>query len=95
MSTATYRGRVQGKMVVLEGDVPLEDGTEVLVTPVAPRPGTGAAVVAAMKAGPQVPREWVDELERLIEEGHRPATSGDPFDGAFDDGREEDAARPA
>jgi hypothetical protein len=95
MSTGTYRGKVRGKLVVLEGDIPLEDGTEVLVTAVSPQPGTGGAVVAAMKAEPQVPREWVDELEKLIEEGQRPPLQGDPFAGAFEDGRALDADRPA
>lgn len=95
MVTGTYRGKVKGGTVVLEGDVPLTDGTEVLVTPVPPKRGTGAAVVAAMEAAPQVPREWVDELERLIEEGQGPPSQGDPFGGAFDGWREDDVDRPA
>ena len=71
MVPGTYRGKVKGGTVVLEGDVSLEDGTEVIVTPVLPKPGTGAAIVAAMAAAPQVPRECVDELERLIDERQR------------------------
>jgi hypothetical protein len=52
-------------MVVLLEEAPLAEGTEVLVTPVAPTPGTAAAVLAAVAAPPHVPVEWVDELERL------------------------------
>jgi hypothetical protein len=70
MKSATYRGVVQGGAIVLrESPAPLAEGTEVLVTPVAPEAGTPAAVVAAMEAEPHVPGAWVDELERLIEEG--------------------------
>lgn len=95
MTTATYRGKVKAGTVVFDENVSLKDGTEVLVTLVPPEPGTGAAVVAAMEAGPQVPRPWVDELERLIEEGQRPPLQGDPFGGAFDDWEDDDGNRPA
>jgi hypothetical protein len=66
----TYRGIVQGGIIMLrEEPVPLPDGTEALVTPLAPAPGTPAAVLAAMAAEPHVPEAWVDELEQLIAEG--------------------------
>jgi hypothetical protein len=80
MTTGPYRGVVRGGMVVLlEKESPLAEGTEVLVTPVAPTPGTAAAVLAAVAAPPHVPGEWVDELERLISAGRRPPTRHDPF----------------
>jgi hypothetical protein len=60
--------------------MPLAEGTEVLVTPLAPEPGTPAAVLAAMASEPHVPSEWVDELERLIAEGQRPPSAINPFD---------------
>jgi hypothetical protein len=61
-------------MVLRERPVPLPDGTEVLVTPLSPEPGTSAAVLAAMAAEPHVPGAWVDELEQLIAEGQRPSS---------------------
>ena len=36
-------------------------------------------VVAALEKAPQVPKEWVDELEQLIAQGQRPPTRPDPF----------------
>jgi hypothetical protein len=80
MTSETYRGVVRGGMVVfLEPAKPLTDGTEVLVTPVAAGPGTPAAVLAAMQASPQVPVEWVDELDQVIAAGRRPPGRNDPF----------------
>jgi hypothetical protein len=75
---ATYRGVVRdGKVVLLGQQPPLAEGSEVLVTPLVP--GTAAAVLAATNAPPHVPGEWVDELERLIAEGQRLPTRGNPF----------------
>ena len=80
MTSATYRGVVKGGAVVLrQGSVPLAEGTEVIVTPLSPEPGSPAAVLAAMAAAPQVPAAWVDELEQLIAEGQRPPSPDDPF----------------
>jgi hypothetical protein len=80
MRNKAYRGVVHGGMVVLlEGETPLTEGTEVLVTPVAGAPGSPAAVLAAVAAAPQVPAEWVDELEQLIAQGRRPPARNDPF----------------
>jgi hypothetical protein len=77
MASGTYRGVVRGgKVVFLDEQPPLDEGTEVLVTP---RPGTPAAVVAAAESSPKVPVEWVDELDRLIAEGQRPPARPDPF----------------
>ncbi len=73
MAVETYRGVVRGGAVVfLEGTATPADGTEVLVTPVAPEEGSPAALLAALASTPPVPAEWVDELERLIAEGERP-----------------------
>jgi hypothetical protein len=76
---------VRNGAVVLLEEVPWPEGTEVVVAPIPAPPGTGAAVVAAMEAAPHVPREWVDELERRIEEGQPPPTREDPFAGWPDD----------
>jgi hypothetical protein len=80
MSNGTYRGVVRGGTVVLlEQETPLAEGTEVLVTPLPPAPGTAAAVLAAVEGPPHVPVEWVDELEALIAAGRRPPTHDNPF----------------
>jgi hypothetical protein len=76
----SYRGVVRGGTVVLLDERrALPDGTVVLVTPVEPQPGTAAALIAAMEAGPHVPPDWVEELEQLIEAGQRPPTRENPF----------------
>jgi hypothetical protein len=75
-----YRGVVRGgSVVLLQKDNPLTEGTEVLVTPVVDRPGSAAAVLAAVTISPQVPSEWVDELEHIIAQGQRPPMRRDPF----------------
>jgi len=80
MRHEAYRGVVRGGTVVfLEKAPPLAEGTEVLVTPVTGTPGSPAAVLAALATSPQVPAEWVDELEQLIAQGRRPPTRHDPF----------------
>jgi hypothetical protein len=78
MASETYRGVVRGKAILLLEEVPLVEGTEVLVTPVEREPGT-AALLAAVDAPPHVPSAWVDELEQLIAEGQRPPSSDNPF----------------
>ena len=47
------------------------EGTERVITPLH-SPGTAAAVLAAVESPPNVPPEWVDELEQLITERRRP-----------------------
>ncbi len=79
MASQTYRGIVRQGAVLLLEKTPLAEGTEVLVMPVSNRPGTPAAVLAALNAAPAVPAAWVDELEQLISEGQRPPTQDDPF----------------
>ncbi len=73
MTDGFYHGVVRGGTITLrEGEPPLADGTEVLVTPLPPEPGTPAAVLAAMARAPHVPSAWVDELEQLMAAGQRP-----------------------
>ncbi|HEY2911262.1 MAG TPA: hypothetical protein VGI99_13515 [Gemmataceae bacterium] len=79
MATGVYRGVVRGGVVMLDEATALSDGTEVTVTPLAKPMRNGPALVAAMTAAPQVPKEWVEELERLIEEGQRPPMKGPIF----------------
>jgi hypothetical protein len=80
MTNEAYRGVVRGgRVVFLEEDTPLTEGTEVMVTPVASNPSSPAAVLAALATSPPVPAEWVDELEQLIAQGRRPPTRKDPF----------------
>jgi hypothetical protein len=69
MEQTTYRGIVQDGNVRLLENVSLANDTEVLVVPIVPRPGTAAAVLAAMSGPPHLPSAWVDELEQLIAEG--------------------------
>ena len=80
MATRVYRGVVRhGTVVPRDSETPLAEGAEVLVTPVEGESGSGADVIAAIEASPRVPAEWVDELERIIENGRRSATGRDPF----------------
>jgi hypothetical protein len=82
MTPATIRGVVRGDTVLLDEHSSLPDGTAVIVTPAADestRRGDPAALLAALKAAPPVPNEWVDELEALIEQGRRPPARPTPF----------------
>jgi hypothetical protein len=81
MASATYHGVVRGGVILLDDGPPLADGTEVNVTPVA----NGAAIIAALDAGPPVPKEWVEELQRIIDEGQRPPMLGNIFQSPEDD----------
>ena len=56
MSQQNYHGIIQGGQVRLVDAVPpLPEGTPVLVTTLLAPVGTGAAVIAAVDAAPQVP----------------------------------------
>ena len=80
MTDEIYRGVVHaGTVVLLEHETPLGEGTEVLVTPVTNKPGTSAAVLAAVENSAPVPIEWVDELEQLILSGQRAPIRHDLF----------------
>ena len=72
MTTSAYRGIVRDGTIVLDEGAQLSDGVEVLVTPVPATPGSPSVLLEALDAAPRVPTEWVDELDRLIEEGRRP-----------------------
>jgi hypothetical protein len=69
----TFHGRVKNGVVVLPSGCALQDGTDVAITPLATAPGSGAAILAALESAPPVPSAWVDELDRMIAEGQRPA----------------------
>lgn len=84
MTPEVYHGVVRGGAVHLDAGSPLPDGTKVLVVPAAGTPagrGSPAALLAALKAAPPVPAEWVDELDQFIEQGRRPPMRADPFAG--------------
>jgi len=73
MEQPIYRGVVKGETVILrESRVPLPDGTEVLVTPLALQAGTAVALIAAMDAEPHPTAQDVAELEKAIAAGRRP-----------------------
>lgn len=81
MSTETYFGFVRDGTVHFPEGVPVPpEGMVVLVSPAPPHSGNPRHVLAAMAATPPVPKEWVDELMRVIEEGKRPADMRSPFD---------------
>ena len=89
MTPAIYRGIVQGGVVVAgEDKLPWKDGTEVFVTAVTAPAVDPAAILASFAAAPPVPPDWVDELEKLIDQGERPGTNEDPF--SAETGTEED-----
>jgi hypothetical protein len=69
----TLHGRVKNGVVLLPKGCALRDGTEVAITPLSAAPASGAAILAALESAPPVPSEWVDELDRMIAEGQRPA----------------------
>lgn len=79
MTTPTYRGVVHGGMILLDKEMTLKEGAEVVVTPLVAARGAAAAVLAAMASSPPIAAEWVDELEQVIAEGQRLPASVDPF----------------
>jgi hypothetical protein len=80
MSTETYYGFVRNGTVLFPEGVPVPaEGTVVVVSAAPPHSGAPGHVLAAMAATPPVPKEWVDELERLIKEGEQPADMRNPF----------------
>jgi len=65
----SYRGIARGHVIELEECLPFDDGQPVSVEVTARAPaerGTGAAVLEAVKAGPHVPSEDVEELMAVI-----------------------------
>ncbi|MBI3462131.1 MAG: hypothetical protein HY000_03590 [Planctomycetes bacterium] len=79
MLNTAYKGIVKGSTVILEAGAALDEGTEVLVTPLTASPGSPQALLAAMTAEPHLKPEDVDELEQLIEEGKRPVSFTSAF----------------
>ncbi len=78
MNNQTYRGVVRGgTVVILEGPVPLPDGTPVLVTQDPEPPGSPAALLRAVNSGPPLPPGLCAELERLIAGGEPDSSWGD------------------
>jgi hypothetical protein len=84
MTSAIYHGIVRGGVVMLDDGNSLADGTEVQVTPVLGTEDNGPAIIAALDAAPSVPREWVEELQRLIDDGQRPPMQENVFPGIED-----------
>jgi hypothetical protein len=70
MSKGSYRGVVKnGTIVLLEGADELSEGTEVRVIPMG-KPCSGAELVEALRALPPVPKDVMEEFERILEEAH-------------------------
>ena len=78
----TYRGIAKGRVVQLDGDVSLPEGTTVTVLVQEPLRGSPSAVLQAMRGLPSLAGGEVDELERMIEVGKLPTRSGGMFDAA-------------
>jgi hypothetical protein len=78
-----YRGVAKGRMVELEDDISLPEGTAVTVVVEETARGTPATVLRVMRSLPDLQAGDVDELERMIEAGKLPTRS----EGLFDAGR--------
>jgi hypothetical protein len=78
------RAHFDGKVLIPVGpvDLPKDKLLEIEVREVgeALRPGSPAAVLKAMESWPKIPSEYVDELERAIEEGKLPVRDDPVFD---------------
>jgi hypothetical protein len=86
--TTRLRAQFDGKVLVPQEPVDLAPGqmVQLQVTPVAEEPiGSGAAILRALDALPPIPREDVEELERLIEEGKLPVNDKGCFDDLNDE----------
>jgi hypothetical protein len=80
VTNQTFRGVLKGQtLVVLDCAAPLPDGTPMEVTLLRPEIGSAEAVLAAMAAEPHLTTEDIAELERAINQGHRPTAALDPF----------------
>lgn len=75
----TLHGQVKDRVVVLRDGSALPEGTPVELTPMPDEAGNPLAVIAAMEAEPHLSPEEIDELERSIAAGKRPAAAIDPF----------------
>jgi hypothetical protein len=79
MQTASYRGVVRGRTIVLANGSELPEGTEVVVTVADDAPGSPAAILRALCEAPQVDHDAVEELRRLIECGRQPMNYANPL----------------
>lgn len=88
----TFRARFDGRVLIPESAAPNLPTDRVLEIQVKDesmmaepeevlRPGSPAAILRLMRSLPPIPREDVDELERLIKEGQSPPD----YRGAFDE----------
>jgi hypothetical protein len=92
----SYRGIVRGKVIELEDEVVLPEGTEVEVmvkepqgeelTPSGYPKGSSRAILAAWTTAPHCIPEDVDALSQAIEQGKRPIL----FKGIFDQEKREE-----
>lgn len=84
----TIRGTIRGRTIELLQPLPFADGQQVTVSIVPeshePPIGSPRAILKAMHAPPHLDPADVDELERLIAEGSRPAESKGVFDDEID-----------
>ncbi len=76
----SYKGVARGRVVQLEGGASLPKGTAVTVLVEEPTRGSPAAVLDALRRLPDPRPGDVDELERMIELGKRPAQPVGIFD---------------
>jgi len=79
----TIRAQFDGKVLVPVEPIDLPAGqvVDLDITPVQEPPlGSPARLLQAMHKAPHIPKEDVEELERLIEEGKLPVR----YDGIFD-----------
>jgi hypothetical protein len=81
----SFRGRVENGVVILQSSDGLPEGTLVEVTPLAslPRVSNSFELIAAMEGPPHLSLEDIDELNRAIAAGKRPAPPIDPFPGSM------------
>ena len=80
----TVKGVIKGRTIELMEDIPIQDGATVDVSIGIPngRPplGSAARILQTLKDAPQVDRDAVDELERLIRDSKRPVSAKGVFD---------------
>jgi len=81
----TYTGVVKGKIIELDEPLPYREGEiiKISIEPLDPkaRPGSPAAVLAAMRALPDIDPTDIECLERAIARGRLPISSAAVFDG--------------
>ncbi len=76
----SYKGVARGRVVQLEAGASLPEGTPVTVLVEEPTRGSPAAVLDTLRRLPDPRPADVDELERTIELGKRPAQPVGIFD---------------